>query len=162
MSNLRYLIIYEKRETETFLWTVPVLAPLPVSRNAHALAFFAFCRSFAGVWGVTVGGTILQNELGRRLPAEFVNTLPKGGNIAIAYSAIPLISSLQEPLRSQVRAAFADGIRVIWFVMIGIAGVGLLATFLMADIPMQAKVDQKWSMEQDKTKHQEEKVVEGN
>ena len=27
----------------------PVLAPLPVSENAHALAFIAFCRSFAGV-----------------------------------------------------------------------------------------------------------------
>ncbi len=27
----------------------PVLAPLPVSENAHALAFFAFCRSFANV-----------------------------------------------------------------------------------------------------------------
>lgn len=27
----------------------PVLAPLPVYENAHALAFFAFCRSFAGV-----------------------------------------------------------------------------------------------------------------
>lgn len=29
----------------------PVLAPLEVSQNAHALAFFAFCRSFAGVSG---------------------------------------------------------------------------------------------------------------
>ena len=27
----------------------PVLAPLPVMANAHALAFFAFCRYFAGV-----------------------------------------------------------------------------------------------------------------
>jgi hypothetical protein len=27
----------------------PVLAPLPIEENAHALAFFAFCRSFAGV-----------------------------------------------------------------------------------------------------------------
>lgn len=27
----------------------PVLAPLPVSENAHALAFFSFCRSFASV-----------------------------------------------------------------------------------------------------------------
>ena len=27
----------------------PVLAPLPVSENAHALALFAFFRSFAGV-----------------------------------------------------------------------------------------------------------------
>ena len=27
----------------------PVLAPLPATSNAHAMAFFAFCRSFAGV-----------------------------------------------------------------------------------------------------------------
>ena len=27
----------------------PVLAPLPVSKNAHAMAFFSFCRVFAGV-----------------------------------------------------------------------------------------------------------------
>ena len=27
----------------------PVLAPLPISENAHALAFFAFCRTFGGV-----------------------------------------------------------------------------------------------------------------
>ena len=27
----------------------PVLAPLPVTQNAHALAFFAFCRSLAAV-----------------------------------------------------------------------------------------------------------------
>ena len=27
----------------------PVLAPLPVTENAHALAFFAFCRYFSGV-----------------------------------------------------------------------------------------------------------------
>ena len=27
----------------------PVLAPLPISENAHAMAFFSFCRSFAAV-----------------------------------------------------------------------------------------------------------------
>jgi len=128
----------------------PVLAPLPVSRNAHALAFFAFCRSFAGVWGVTVGGTILQNELGKRLPQEFLKSLPQSGASSIAYAAIPQINSLAEPLRTQVRAAFADALRVIWFVMIGVAGVGLLSTALMADVPMQAKMDDKWTMPQEK------------
>ena len=113
------------------------------------MAFFAFCRSFAGVWGITVGGTILQNELGKRLPAEFVTSLPKG-SLSIAYSSIPLIASLEEPLRTQVRVAFADGIRIIWFVMIGISAAGLLSTLLMPDIPMQAKMDQKWSVEQKK------------
>jgi hypothetical protein len=113
------------------------------------LAFFAFCRSFAGVWGITVGGIILQNELRKRLPAEFVTSLPQG-SISIAYSSIPLIASLEEPLRTQVRVAFADGIRIIWFVMIAISAAGLLSTLLMADIPMQTKMDQKWSVEQKK------------
>ena len=27
----------------------PVLAPLPISQNARAMAFFTFCRTFAGV-----------------------------------------------------------------------------------------------------------------
>jgi hypothetical protein len=54
------------------------------------------------------------------VPAEFVISLPQG-SISIAYSSIPLIASLEEPLRTQVRVAFADGIRIIWFVMIGIS-----------------------------------------
>ncbi|KAG6916588.1 hypothetical protein DXG01_006238 [Tephrocybe rancida] len=132
----------------------PVLAPLSVSRNAHALAFFTFVRLFAGVWGITIGGSILQNELQKRLPAEFVQSLPQGKGVSIAYSAIPLIASLEEPLRTQVRVAFAEGIRVIWFVMIAMAGVGLVSTWLMADVPMQAKVDQKWALqEKDKKIH---------
>ncbi|KAJ6595827.1 MFS general substrate transporter [Mycena vulgaris] len=125
----------------------PVLAPLPVSRNAHALAFFAFCRSFAGVWGITVGGTVLQNELNKRLPAEFVAGLPSGQGVTIAYAAIPRIASLEEPLRTQVRTAFAESIRVIWFVLVGVAAVGLLASALMKDIPMQAKMDEKWALD---------------
>ncbi|KAG6871699.1 hypothetical protein C0995_001181 [Termitomyces sp. Mi166 len=123
----------------------PVLAPLPISRNAHALAFFAFCRSFAGVWGITVGGTILQNELANHLPAQFIASLPQS-SISIAYSAIPRIALLEEPLRTQVRAAFAEGLRVIWYVMIGVSGVGFLSSLLMANVPMQAKMDQKWSV----------------
>ncbi|TBU29033.1 major facilitator superfamily domain-containing protein [Dichomitus squalens] len=123
----------------------PVLAPLPVDKNAHALAFFAFCRSFAGVWGVTISGTILQNELNKRLPVAFLNMYP--GGASIAYSAIPDISGLQEPLRSQVRDAFAGSIAVIWQVMIGIAGAGLLSSLAMKNVQMGSKVDEKWGLE---------------
>ena len=45
------------------------------------------------VWGVTISGTILQNELNARLPPEFGALFPGGAlGAAIAYSAIPVIS----------------------------------------------------------------------
>ncbi|KAF9040487.1 MFS general substrate transporter [Hymenopellis radicata] len=132
----------------------PVLAPLAVSQNAYALAFFAFCRSFAGVWGVTIGGTILQNELAKRLPADFSAHLHGGADIA--YSVIPIIGSLEEPLRSEVREAFAESIRVVWQTMIGIAGIGLLSSLLMKEVALHKKVDEKWAMDEKKNDNVQE------
>ncbi|QRV92393.1 major facilitator superfamily transporter [Ceratobasidium sp. AG-Ba] len=79
--------------------TFAVLAPLPVSRNAPALALFSFIRTFAGTYGVAVGSSVLQTELTRRLPIEFAAQFPGGSDIA--FSAIPFIGGLDEPLRSQ-------------------------------------------------------------
>ena len=72
------------------------------------------------MWGITIGGAILQNQLENHLPPAFVSELPSG--VGLAFSAIPLISSLQEPLRSQVRTAFGDGFAVIYQVLAGIVG----------------------------------------
>lgn len=72
------------------------------------------------------------------------------GAADIAYSAIPVIAGLSEPTRSQVRQAFADSIAVIWQVMIGISGAGLLGSLLMKAVPMHKKVDKKWALS-DKT-----------
>lgn len=124
----------------------PVLAPLPVRANAQALAFLQFCRSFAAVWGVTIGTAVLQTQLTRRLPPAFVQSLP--GGVSIAYSAIPVIPALPEPARTQVRVAFAESIRVLWLVMIGISGVGGLAALLMKGLPLHTQVDESWGMEE--------------
>ena len=124
----------------------PVLAPLQISQNAHALALFAFCRSFAGVWGVTIGGTILQNQLGRKLPSDFIAQF--NGTGSLAYSVIPLIASLPEPERSEVREGYASSISVVWEVLIGVAGLGLLSSLFMRAVPMHKKVDEKWAMKE--------------
>ncbi|KAG9121240.1 hypothetical protein FRC07_002889 [Ceratobasidium sp. 392] len=100
--------------------TFPILAPLPISRNAPALALFAFIRTFAGTYGVAIGSSVLQTELTRRLPAQFSAQFPGGSDIA--FSAIPFVGALEEPLRSEVRAAFADSLGIVWKVMVGIAG----------------------------------------
>ena len=49
-----------------------------------------------------LGSTVLTNELGKKSPAEFLDTLPSG--VAGAYSAIPLIYySFLQTLRLHTR-----------------------------------------------------------
>ncbi|KAI0667901.1 Mfs1.2 [Trametes maxima] len=123
----------------------PVLSPLPVSENAHALAFFAFCRSFAGIWGIAIGASVLQNELSHRLPAEFLTEL--GTGVDLSYASIPQIPMLHQPLKDEVRRAFGDSLAVVWRVMLGILGGGLLASLLMEDVPMHSNIDERWALE---------------
>ncbi|KAL0952492.1 hypothetical protein HGRIS_006755 [Hohenbuehelia grisea] len=127
----------------------PVLAPLPVSANGPALALFTFLRNFAQVWGITIGGTILQNGLLQRLPPDFVNSLPAGlgHGTGLAFAAIPAIKLLDEPLRSEVRQAFSDSLRVVWLVLIGIAGAGLLVSLAMNALPLHTNVDEAWKLD---------------
>jgi EmrB/QacA subfamily drug resistance transporter len=121
----------------------PVLSPLPVSENAHALALFAFLRAFASVWGITIGSTILTNQLRVHLPTEILDKIP--GGLDVVYSVIPQIKGMMQPTKDQVREAFAHSLRAVWYTNAGILGLGLLFSLLMADIPMHSYVDEKWS-----------------
>ncbi|KAF8587989.1 iron permease [Ramaria rubella] len=122
----------------------PVLAPLPVSANAKALAFFTFCRNFAQIWGITVGGALLQNELKHRLPPGFISAFPEG--TAIAYAAIPSIPALEQPLRDEVRQAFAESLRVVWTALIGVGGLGLIVSLGMKRLPLHTDMDKDWGI----------------
>ncbi|KAJ7179573.1 major facilitator superfamily domain-containing protein [Mycena filopes] len=124
----------------------PVLAPLPPNRAASALALFSFTRAFFQTWGITISSTILQNMLKKKLPADFVAQFPPG--FEIAYAAIPAIKQLEEPLRKQVQAAFSESMGVIWQVMIGVSGLGLLLSFLMAEVPMSTVVDENYALKE--------------
>ncbi|KAI0742411.1 major facilitator superfamily domain-containing protein [Daedaleopsis nitida] len=119
----------------------PVLAPLPVSRTASALAFFSFTRAFSQVWGITIGSSILQNRLERTLPPEFNARFPAGAQIA--YAAIPVIRTLPEPLQSRVRDAFAESLGAVWQTMIGVSGAGLLSVALMREVKMAELTDER-------------------
>ncbi|KAJ6627381.1 major facilitator superfamily domain-containing protein [Mycena sp. CBHHK59/15] len=128
--------------------TFPLLAPLPNTRAASALALFSFTRSFFQAWGITISSTILQNKLDKTLPPEFVARYPAG--FEIAYAAIPAIRGLAEPLRSEVRAAFAESMAVIWQTMTGVAGLGLLVSFLMVEVQMDTTVDGSYALKEEK------------
>ena len=97
-------------------------------------------------WGVTISATILQNELKRNLPTDFVQQFPDG--VEIAYAVIPLIPGLEEPLRSEVQAAFAQSMATIWKALAGISAAGFVATFLLREVPMQSYTDDKFGLQQ--------------
>ena len=94
---------------------------------------------------MTIGTAVLQTQLTQRLPSDFVSQV--SGSTSLAYSLIPVIPHLQEPLQSEVREAFASSISVIWKVMIGIASIGLLMCPLMKGLPLHTEMDKRWALE---------------
>ncbi|TBU53297.1 iron permease [Dichomitus squalens] len=127
----------------------PILASSPVPRFAAALAFQNFLRQFAQTWGITISASILQNELKKHLPSAFAGQFPEG--VEIAYAIIPIIPTLEEPLRTEVRIAFAASMSVVWKVMLGLAGGGLLTTLLLKEIPMHTATDSRYGLEKQDT-----------
>ncbi|RDX51312.1 Mfs1.2 [Lentinus brumalis] len=133
----------------------PVLAPLPTKMNAAALSFFVFIRTFAQacnfsrslslIWGVTIGGAILQNELQMRLPQAIQDSLPGINNIA--YAIVPLIPSLEEPEKDIVRKAFAQSLVTLWRMIIAVGGVGLLASLPMRGFPLHTQTDEGYALQ---------------
>ncbi|BGP49770.1 hypothetical protein JCM10450v2_005675 [Rhodotorula kratochvilovae] len=142
----------------------PVLAPLKPSQQPHAITFFGFVRSFGQVFGIAIGSTIFSNELTKNLPEEFASQF---GEMTgdIAYALIPQIKTLAEPLRSDVQAAFADSLRTIWQVLIGVAGLGLVVSVFMQSLPLTTEMDEEnWGLKEKEKKaggekgREEEKV----
>ncbi|KAG8925554.1 hypothetical protein FRC00_003867 [Tulasnella sp. 408] len=130
---------------------LPILAPLPVTETAHALAFFAFVRYFAQTCGVTIGAMILQNQLKKKLPRAFLEGL--GSNaVEITYAAIPAIRSLEEPTKTEVKQAFAGSLRVLWLVMAGISAAGILLVLGMKELKMHEVTDEDWGLKEEKKK----------
>ncbi|KZV67597.1 MFS multidrug transporter [Peniophora sp. CONT] len=117
----------------------PVLAPIPVNMAPSALVFFTFLRNFAFVWGVTLGGAILQNELKRRLPADLLANV--GGSEEIALAVIEVIPTLSEELKVATRAAYADSLRIVWISLVAIASAGVLVSGLMKYFPLHTQAN---------------------
>lgn len=134
----------------------PILAASPVNESAHALALLMFVRSLAQSFGVTIGSTVLQNELKKKLPSAFLAAYNGVGGAEIAYSIIPVVPSLAEPLKDEVRVAFAQSVAVIWRVLIGTSAAGLLGVLFMKELRMHEETDEEWGIAERQKREEEE------
>jgi len=121
----------------------PILAPLPVTSVAQALAFFSFLRQFTQILGISIGGVIVQNDLVKKLPASFLEHFSQGGQ---AISVVPQLATLPPAELAQVQEAFAESFGLLWNIMAGIAGAGLIASLFMKNYSLHTKVDDEWGM----------------
>lgn len=131
----------------------PILAPLRPAQHPQAMGFFQFSRSLGQVFGITIGSAVFTNRLGRTLPAAFVEAH------GASEAAISYVAHLREPIRTQVRMAFASSLQTVWFVMLGIAVVGLLATLGLRSVPMTVERDEAWGLEGEAVDGTEVKVA---
>src|SRR6266852_783241 len=97
------------------------------------------------IWGVTIGGAIIQNELKKKLHAFFLTLFPQG--VQIAFGAIPVIPSLSQPLKDDVRNTFGDALKVVWQVVLGISIVGMLCNIGMKQLKLHTEIDKDWGVE---------------
>ncbi|KAJ8296709.1 Efflux pump FUS6 [Rhodotorula toruloides] len=126
----------------------PVLAPLPPDLAGQALAFQMLVRTFGMVLGTSIGLTVITNGLGKHLPQAYLDMVPDG--VAGAYSSIPLIRTLEEPLKTEVRHAFAQALRIVWLVMVPFAGLALILSFFMDALPLNTAKDENFGVKQKK------------
>lgn len=64
----------------------------------------------------------------------------------IAYAAIPLIRDLEEPLKLEVREAFAASLATVWKAMIGFSAAGFVTLFFMREVPMHKTTDETYGL----------------
>lgn len=88
---------------------------------------------------------MIQNVLKRDLPRQFTDPLPQG--VAIAYAVIPTIRGLEDPLKDEVRHAFARALQAVWYVMIGVSGAGVLSCLFMREIELRTDMDEEWAIQ---------------
>jgi hypothetical protein len=95
---------------------------------------------------------VLQNQLTKRLPADFLSQLPQG--TAIAYASIPLIPKLEETIKNEVRVAFAESLRIVFFVFLGVSCAGLFVSLFMKHLPLHTSMNKDWALAEDKKRLQ--------
>ena len=96
------------------------------------------------IWGVTAGGSILQNELKNKLPASFLTQFPQGTERA--FETISIIPSLKQQLRDKVQNMFGIALKVVlvWQVVLGISIAGMLFNIGIKQLELHTNMDEDW------------------
>ena len=62
------------------------------------------------------------------------------------YALIPKIFTYPPQTRLEVQVAYAESLAVLWQVLAGVSGMGLVTSLFMKGLPLQDELDPKWTL----------------
>jgi len=130
-------------------------ASLPDSYSASATATYAFIRSFAFVWGITIPAIIFNSQVTANVGK--ITSDPSlqpiiGGGAALGYTSRKYLLTLPQDTRNQVVSVFSDALKVSFYVGLAFALLGFLLCFGEKQIELRTTLDTEFGLENEKSK----------
>lgn len=128
-------------------------APLPEAFTASATGLWAVLRSFGTVWGITISAAIFNNRFAHlliRISDPAIRERLSRGR-AYEYGTRTFLESLQPETKVQVIENYQWSVKLAWQVGIGLAGLGLLTTFLQREVHLRTEIDTEFGIKDNST-----------
>lgn len=143
-----------------FTSTLPaILAALPESEVATATATWAFLRSFGSIWGTAIPSAVFNSRVNQSLYTiadQGTRAWLKDGG-AYQHAAKEFLRAVREtPVWPDVLDVYVDALRVVWYVSIAFAGIGVPLAFLIKGLHLREEVNTEFGMEVNETETQNE------
>lgn len=130
-------------------------ASLPDSYSASSTATYAFLRSFAFVWGITIPAIVFNSETAKgagRITADtgFQDVLRSGA--ALGYTTRDSLMAFSTEARRQIVDLYADSMKTVWYVSLAFALLGFLLCFGEKQIALRTALDTEFGLDEGKDK----------
>jgi hypothetical protein len=125
--------------------TLPAIqAPLDEKYVATATGTWGFLRSYGSIWGVSIPSAVFNARVNKMLhivaDEGIRNTLSNGA--AYEHGTAEFINGISNvDVRSSVVEVYTAGLKLVWQVGIGFAGLGLIFALLVQEIPMLQQLE---------------------
>ena len=125
---------------------------------AIAATLFTFFRCFGQSIGVAIGGVIFQNRMVTNLQG-YPQLADQAGTLS--SDVVALIDTIQslpdsDPNKITLKNAFTDSIKIIWMVICGLSGLGLLASLFVKHYGLNQQLQTEQGFSEQKAKPDEE------
>ncbi|KAJ8121363.1 hypothetical protein O1611_g10124 [Lasiodiplodia mahajangana] len=128
-----------------------IMAGLPESDVASASGTFSFIKNFGYIWGVTISAIIFNAAFDHNLPLvsdEALRGQLSGGEAYAFASQVHAQKAILDPrVLAEVTAVYAESLRTIWWVGLGISLASMLAVSLEKNLELRTELETEYGIE---------------
>ncbi|KAK4220737.1 major facilitator superfamily domain-containing protein [Podospora fimiseda] len=138
-----------------FTATLPsTLAPLAEKDVGVATGTYSFVRSLGLVWGVTMASIVFNGQFNAKLGSSTVldeglkTFLADGAGYAFVSATVEQggIRSLPVESQTELIGIYVHCLNVVWYVIVGMAGLGFLVTFIEKHVPLRKEHETEFGL----------------